>query len=139
VICVLRLVLRGASNAEGQVLTLTAVVKASTGTAIPSGSVTFSEDGVPLGTVVLDATGAATIATPPQATGTHSISATYAASPVFSNSGNTVSFTVPVPDFALALDKTSLTLTAGASGTVNVTLTPASGFADVVSLTVNFQ
>ncbi len=118
----------------GQALTLTAVVKASTGTAIPSGSVSFSEDSNPLGTVTLDATGTATMVTPPQTSGSHSISATYAASPVFTNSMNTFTFSVPVPDFALALDKTSLTLSAGTSGTVNVSLTSANGFSDVVSL-----
>jgi hypothetical protein len=69
--------LTGPSTASvyGQPVTFTATVSAASGT--PTGTVTFFDGSTPLGTTVLNATGAATFTTSWLAPGTHNVQASY--------------------------------------------------------------
>jgi hypothetical protein len=64
------------SSVSGQSVTFTAVVTSS-GTGIPTGTVTFKDGSTTLGTGTLDSTGKATFATAALSIGTHSITAIY--------------------------------------------------------------
>jgi hypothetical protein len=68
------------SSVYGQPVTFTATV---TGVGTPTGSVTFTDGGAVLGTVTLDGSGNATLATSSLAAGSQSISATYSGSTDF--------------------------------------------------------
>lgn len=72
----------------GQSVTITATVQSSTG--IPTGTVTFNEGTVTLGTAALDATGKASLALTSLAVGNHSLSATYGGSGNFQSSTSSV-------------------------------------------------
>nr|AAY26550.1 hypothetical protein [uncultured bacterium] len=123
-------------STNGQQVTFTATVTPTSGTTLPTGTVTFSDGSSSLGAPVLDGTGKATLQTSALTVGSHSISAVYASSASFNGStSNTV--TQVVSDFTIAVPQTPLTLTAGQAGTINVTLTPQSGFAQSVTLSCN--
>jgi hypothetical protein len=64
----------------GQAIVLHALVKATTGTATPSGSVVFSEGATVLGSANLDGTGAASLTVTSFAIGSHNVTASYAGS-----------------------------------------------------------
>ena len=72
--------------AYGDQIILTATVIPASGTAIPSGSVTFEDSGTSLGTVTLGATGQAAMVDSALGAGTQAISATYAGSTEFASS-----------------------------------------------------
>jgi hypothetical protein len=72
--------------AYGDQIILTATVIPASGTAIPSGSVTFEDSGTSLGTVTLGATGQAAMVDSALGAGTQPISATYAGSTEFASS-----------------------------------------------------
>jgi hypothetical protein len=72
--------------AYGDQLILTATVIPASGTAIPSGSVTFEDSGTRLGTVTLGATGQAALVESGLGAGTQAISAEYAGSTDFASS-----------------------------------------------------
>jgi lysophospholipase L1-like esterase len=74
----------------GGKLTLTASVSPQIA-GVPTGTVTFTADGLPLGNAPLDASGSAAFTTAGLALGTHSISASYA------GDGNFLSSTPPLP------------------------------------------
>jgi len=73
-------------STPGQAVVLHALVKATTGTAIPSGSVVFSEGATVLGSANLDATGAATLSVTSLAIGSHNLTASYAGNTSFQGS-----------------------------------------------------
>jgi hypothetical protein len=72
--------------AYGDQLILTATVIPASGTAIPSGSVTFEDSGTSLGTVTLGATGQAALVESALGAGTQAISAEYSGSTTFASS-----------------------------------------------------
>ncbi len=73
------------SAAYGQPITLIATVTAG----YPStGTVTFLDDGIPLGTVALNASGSATLTTSLLAPGSHSITATYSGDSLFASANS---------------------------------------------------
>ncbi len=74
----------------GDTLTLTASVSPQIA-GVPTGTVTFTADGLPLGNAPLDASGSAAFTTASLALGTHSISASYA------GDGNFLSAPPPLP------------------------------------------
>ena len=80
---------------SGQSVTFTDTVTASTGTAVPTGNVTFYDGSTPLGTTSLNASAKATLTTTALSVGTHQITAVYAGSTVHATStSNAVSQTV---------------------------------------------
>jgi hypothetical protein len=124
------------SVAGGQALILTATVAAASGTAIPTGSATFMDGSTALGSSALDASGKAVFTTSTLAAGSHTLSAVYGGSAAFAGSASpTVTVQVGSPaDFSATANPTSLTLAAGASGTVALTLTPLNGSTQTVAL-----
>lgn len=79
----------GSPSKTGDPVTFTATVSA--GGSPATGSVAFTADGAPLGTVALDASGAAQVTTSSLTEGTHTIVATYSGSPGFLTSNGSVS------------------------------------------------
>lgn len=114
----------------GQTLTLTAAVTPASGAA-PTGTVTFNNGAVSLGTANLDSRGVATLALTP-AVGTYSITASYAGSATDEPSVSSPPINVTVAGVASIATTTTLTssattLTAGQSVTLTATVTVATG------------
>jgi Bacterial Ig-like domain (group 3) len=74
----------------GQSVTFTATVKPNVGSGVPTGSVSFKDNGATIGTGTLSATGTATFSTTTLALGTHPITAVYGGDPNFSGSTSAV-------------------------------------------------
>jgi Bacterial Ig-like domain (group 3)/FG-GAP-like repeat len=127
------------SIAAGQSVTFTATVKASSGTAVPTGTVTFADDSSSLGTGTLNAQGVATFATSSLSAGTQMITAGYAGDTNFATStSSAVSVVVTAataPDFSLTLAPASGSVNSVSSFQTTVTVTPSGGFTAAVSLT----
>lgn len=123
----------------GASVTFTATVIPGSGTAVPTGSVTFSEGSNTLGTAnVVSGTGVngtAAYSTSSLGAGTHTITATFTGVNGFSNSTSIgYSIVVSQPALLSALSPTSLTLASGATGTSTVTLTPTGGLSGTATL-----
>jgi hypothetical protein len=126
-----------ATLTAGQSLTLTATVAAASGNTVPTGTVTFYDGSTVLGTGTLGASGVATDTTTALTAGSHSITASYGGSATLAGSTSgavTVAVAAGPPDFTAALSPTSDTVAPGQSATTTVTLTPANGFNQSVSL-----
>ncbi len=86
------------SSLQGLPLALNATVTPNSGTALASGTVTFSEGQTVLATSPLDSTGKATFNTAKLAVGSHSITAAYGGSSTFSTSTSTaLALTINAP------------------------------------------
>jgi hypothetical protein len=121
------------SAGSGIAITLTATVTETSGTATPTGSVTFYDGTTSLGTGTLSS-GVATYSTSSLAVGTHSITATYGGDAGnFSSTSAAVSVVVGTPAFSLSLNQTSISIAGGDSGTTTITVTPAFGFASAIT------
>jgi hypothetical protein len=127
------------SAVSGTSITLTATVTAASGSTTPAGTVTFLDGATTLGTGTLNASGVATYATSSLAVGTHSITASFAATTSFSASTSTaVSVTISAvipPSFALSISPASGTVGEGSAISTTITITPAGGFLQAVTLT----
>jgi hypothetical protein len=121
-----------ATITSGQSETFTATVTPQSGTGVPTGTVTFLDGGISLGTGTLNSSGVATLTTSTLAPGAHSVTANYAGDANFSGS---VSPMVSVQVTGGTLISTTTTLTgpttavAGASITYTANVVPASGTA----------
>jgi hypothetical protein len=93
----------------GQALTLTATVKAASGSAIPTGTVTFLNGSTVLGTGALTSSGVATVSTSALAAGSHALTA------VYGGDGNFAPSTTPVLTQTVNLTATKTTLKSSAS------------------------
>ena len=81
----------------GQTVTFSVTVKPATGTGTPTGTVTFKDGSVVLGTVTLDANGHATFKFAFSSAGTHDIEAVYNGDSAFASSNATLVETVNRP------------------------------------------
>jgi hypothetical protein len=122
---------------SGTNITFTSTVAPASGTATPTGTVTFADGSTTLETGTLDSTGKATYSTTALATGAHSITAAYGGDANFSGSTSaavSITITAPVPPgFTLSLSPASGTASNGiATSTVNVS--PTGGFNQAVTL-----
>jgi hypothetical protein len=120
----------------GQTANLQATVVAASGTAIPSGSVTFKEGDATLGTVPLNATGSATLPTSMLALGQHSIVAYYSRQDPFdSSTASPATIEVsPNGDLQLTASTNALHVSYGStSSAVKLQVTSLSGMAGTVS------
>ena len=134
-----------ASNVvAGTGITFTAQVTPVSGSAIPTGTVTFNDGANAIGTGTLNGSGSATFATTALAVGTHAISALYGGDALNNGSGSaplTITVTAPPPpDFSVALSSTSGTAQKPANGkmrlaTTNISITPVNGFNAAVTFT----
>lgn len=127
------------SVTSGTSLILTATVTPVTGTATPTGTVTFIDGTTTLGVGTVGSGGTATYTTSTLAVGTNSITAAYGGTTTFSPSTSAaidITVTAAVtPSFALSLTPTSGTVSKGSSVTSTISVTPAGGFNQAVSLT----
>ncbi|HEY4357691.1 MAG TPA: Ig-like domain repeat protein [Acidobacteriaceae bacterium] len=110
----------------GITVILTATIVQASGTTVPSGTITFLDGATVLGAGTLSASGVATLSTDTLSVGTHSVTASYAGTAIFSGSVSnpqTVTVTTPLaPALVLTLSQTSpfpgdnVTLTATLTG-----------------------
>jgi hypothetical protein len=77
-------------STPGQPVTFTATVKVATGTGTPTGTVTFKDNGTPIGTGNLIPGGTATFTTSTLTTGSHNITAVYGGDTNFAGSTSAV-------------------------------------------------
>lgn len=98
--------------AVGQNVTITTTVMGPTGSAVPTGAVTFLDGTVSIGTIILDSTGKAVLNVTFQSPGTHFIFANYAGDNTFAPSGSSV--------FALSICPSNANVTVTSSVTAPV-------------------
>jgi Glycosyl hydrolases family 28/Bacterial Ig-like domain (group 3) len=126
------LTLASSSIAIGASEVLTATV--TSGSGVPTGTVTFSSGTTSLGTGTLT-NGTATVTTTSNTVGSETITAAYSAMGNFGGSTSaplTLSFTNPL---SLSLSATAISITPGGSGTVTLSAAPAIGFTGAVTFT----
>jgi hypothetical protein len=134
----LSLTTSAASISQDASVTLTAALAPTVSTQTPTGSVTFYDNGMSLGSVAVSGGGASlTLSTLP--VGGDVITAAYSGdsnfNPATASTGVTVTVTALAPAFTLsAATPTSLSFTQGASGVVTVTLTSNATFSGSVAL-----
>jgi hypothetical protein len=124
-------------TAGGSVTFTTTVTGASGSMAVPTGTVTFLDKATTLGTATLNGAGVGAYSTTTLSTGTHSITAQYGGDSNFAASTSaavtvTVQAALP-PSFSLTASPASLSITPGQTGTSTLSVTPAGGFAQMVS------
>ncbi len=119
----------------GAPVTFTAAVAPAMATyGPPAGTVTFLDGSTTLGTGTLT-NGSATYTTSALTSGTHPITASYAASGVFAGSTSAViTQTIAAPTFTAAASPNPLSISRGASGTTNITVTPVGGYTGALAL-----
>jgi hypothetical protein len=125
-------------STSGQSVTFTATVASQTA-GTPAGTATFFDGATALGSAVtLNGSSVATFTTSSLSTGSHSITAQYSGDATFaSNTSNTVTQQVnPAAgqDFSVTASPTTLSLVAGQSGNVGLTITPVDGSTQTVML-----
>ncbi|MEO8527430.1 MAG: choice-of-anchor D domain-containing protein [Caldimonas sp.] len=130
------LTLSATTATAGQAVTLTAGV-ASTAAGTPSGTVTFFEGAMSLGTGTV-AAGQTSVATSALAVGTHAITAQYGGDSVFAASISAavsirIDATAATPDFTLATTLASLSVAAGQNASTILTVAPSNGFQQAVT------
>jgi uncharacterized protein (TIGR03118 family) len=119
--------------APGSSLNLSATVSSSDG--IATGQIVFHDGNTSLGTAPLNDTGVATLRIAAPSIGVHSLTASYSGDDKFSGATSaTVTLTVANPDFSLSSAPPSALVVAGQSTQFILTVTPAGGFANDVSL-----
>ncbi len=120
--------------APGQAVTLTATVTPTNPTAV-AGTVTFLDNGSPLGTATVSTNGTATFTTSTLAIGSHPITATFAAGNSLGGSTSTaITEQIIAPTFTLTLQPAQLALSSGSSGTVQVQLAAMGGYTGTLAL-----
>jgi hypothetical protein len=118
----------------GATLTLTDTVVSST-SGTPTGMVNFFSGTNSLGAAPLNASGVATLDIATLAAGTYSITANYLGDGNFNTGSSTpVSVTIGAPSITLAINSPALTVSAGATGSETLTVTPLNGYTGSVSL-----
>ena len=125
-------------------VTFTATVTPTSGSIVPTGSVTFLDGTTSIGTGTLSASGSgasavAKLTTGSLAAGTHSITASYAGDTNNQGSSTTVTLPQVIEDFSVvAGSPTSSTVVPGTSATFNLTVSPvaqATTFPATITLT----
>ena len=129
--------------ASGSVATLTAVVTPAIGSGIPTGTVTFTNNGsVTLGTVTLDGTGTAVLNTTNlvAGTGADTVIATYNGSSSYNGSISNslvLTYVAATPTLLLTPGAATLSFAPGATtgNSTTITIAPSGGFTGSVTLT----
>lgn len=125
-----------AANANpGATVTLTASVAPTTGSAVPTGTVSFLSGTAPLGTATLNSLGVATYSTNVLAAGSDSLTAVYAGDNTFAGSTSTaIVETIGAQSFSLTFNPTAITIKQGFAGTIQFTVKSINGFNQPISL-----
>jgi len=122
------------SVGTGVTVTLTATVTQAAG--VPSGTVNFLNGTTSLGTGTLNGSGSASLTTSFSAVGTYSLTAVYEGDAASAQSTSApLTETVVAVGVTTSVSPSSLTIAAGQSGTLTITLTPTGGY----SGTANFS
>jgi len=125
-------------------VTFTATVTPSSGTIVPTGTVTFNDNGTQIGTGTLSASGSAasataTLTTSSLAIGSHPITVSYPGDANNQSSSTTVTLAEVIEDFSVvASTPTTSTIEPGSSATYSITVSPvspATTFPAAISLT----
>jgi len=116
-------------------ITITVASGSASSTATPTGPLTIAVDGTTQSPALTLAGGSATYTFSSAVAGSHTILATYPGDSIYMPSSNSVTVTVLTKAFKLAA--TSVTVSAGNSGTSTVTITPQNGYAGTVAWTVS--
>jgi Glycoside hydrolase family 44/Bacterial Ig-like domain (group 3) len=120
----------------GQNVTFTATVVPASGSTAPTGTASFFDNASLAGSGTLSG-GMAQFSTTSLSNGAHSITAGYAGDANDSTSTSAaVNVTVgaaPAADYTLGMSGSALSVSAGGSGSLNVTLTPENGFKQAVT------
>jgi len=117
----------------GASVVLTATVSAIGNT--PTGTVTFYNGSLSLGTATLGATGTASLTTSFATPGTDTLTASYAGAGVVTGSVSApITETVVTPSITTSVSPSTLTVAPGSSGTLTLTLTTVGGFTGTVAL-----
>jgi Bacterial Ig-like domain (group 3) len=128
------LVSSAASTSSGAPVTFTATIKSST-SGTPTGTVTFLDGTIALGTGTLSGSGVASFTTSTLAVGTHSITAAYGGDSNFAASTSTVmSQIVLAPSFGLSGSPSSSTVSAGNPASFQIMVTGKNNFSSAVAL-----
>jgi hypothetical protein len=119
---------------NGGNVTFTTTVSGPTGaTLVATGSVTFLDGTIQLGSSVLNAVGIASLSTATLSAGSHSITTSYGGDSDYQSSVSAaVTVTVTAQDFSLS-NSGNISVTAGSSGQTTITVTPSNGFSQQVS------
>ena len=120
----------------GQSMTLEAIVTSVT-SGTPTGVVVFMDGSSQIGQATLDGTGYATVVLNQQALplGMNTFTAQYLGDPNYiSSTSNSVGVTVSDASLQMDIHPTQVQLSAGASGQIQITLTPLHGFDQTVTL-----
>jgi Glycoside hydrolase family 44/Bacterial Ig-like domain (group 3) len=132
-----------ATAVSGQTITLTASVAPTSGTSVPTGTVTFQDGSTAIGSSIL-AAGTGTLAVSTLSVGTHSITASYAGNTADgASTSNAVSIlvnaaTAPLEATAVTLTANPTTAVSGQTITLSANVAPASG-TSIPTGTVTFQ
>lgn len=120
----------------GNTLVVTAKVSPQIG-GIPTGTVTFFDNGNPIGTAPLDSSGTASLTTSWTTPGNHQLSASYTGDNNFygSTTPAAISIVVTKPDFTMSTNTTQITVVPGQSAPLILTVTPLSGLSTKLNLT----
>jgi arabinogalactan endo-1,4-beta-galactosidase len=114
----------------GQSITLTATVTSASAT--PTGNVNFLNGSTQMGSGTLSASGVATLTTT-ISPGANSITAQYVGNAQFGSS-TSAAVTVLEPDFSVASNESSVTVTAGGNGNISLTVTPVGNYSGTVAM-----
>ena len=131
-----------AVGSEDAKTTLTVTVKDPAGEVVTDGSVSFMSGGASLGSAFVQTDGTATLTLDKVPASTKQITAVYSGSERYAASASgsvqvQANATAAPPDFSIAANPTSLSLTAGAYGTSILTVTPENKFAQSVTLSLS--
>ena len=118
----------------GSSVTITATATSTVG--MPTGTVTFLAGGTTLGTGTLNPQGIATLAVTTLPVGSNTITAAYPGDTSFSASQAQLTGTIVVgtPGFAMTSSTVNLSVQAGSTGNMTLTLTPAFGYTGTLNL-----
>jgi hypothetical protein len=121
------------STLVGSPVTLSAQVGSDVRQYIATGTMTFLDGATVLGTAPLDSTGTATLVASSLAAGSHNLSSSYSGDAVLqaSTGGPMI---MSVTDFTMQAQPSSLTLTAGQSGTTTLSILPIGGSTQTLQL-----
>lgn len=124
------------SNTGGskpQAILIASVAAASSGP-VPQGTITFSTGSTTLNTVTLDGAGIATFV-PQLPPSTYSIVASYSGDSDHASSvSSPISIVGTLNNFAVTVTPSAITVVDGETGTLDITLTPATEFSDTIQM-----
>jgi hypothetical protein len=132
------------TTTTGEPVSFTATVTPSAGTANPTGNVTFTDDGTPIGTSTLSTTGGLTTTSMLLTTlplGVNAIGATFAGDPSFggSTSGSSALVAVSRATTELSLGSSDDPSTSGQPVTLTASVLPSTGSGETGTVTFSYE